>query len=338
MALVALVSACAPATGGSSSSAGGGGAGIPTVPAALDESSRIDGLESLAVWHRGELVAERYLTGDADTLRDVRSVTKSVTSLLVGAALDDGRLTSIDRTLAEVAPDLVAGHGAGPAEVRVRDLLTMSTGLRWDEQRLEEYLDWRRAGDPIDHYLSRPLVDPPGSRFRYSSAASHLLGEVVAATTGSPLDTYAAERLFRPLGIAEVRWDRLADGSPNAASGLQLRTSDLVRIGRLVLDDGTVDGRQLISSAWIDESTRPHIDTGEGNRYGFQWWVEDDPVPLVVASGYGGQTLAVAPDHDLVVVATAAWNIPADAAGRQAERIVRYLRERLAPALLASGR
>ncbi len=329
-----LTAACAPL--------GTGSAAERVEPGELSQvvadSRGIDGLESLAVWYRGELMAEEYLVGDADTPRDVRSVTKSVTSLLVGIAISDGDLQSIDQTVGELIPDVGEAHGSEKADLRIRDLLTMSAGLEWREDELDEYLDWRRSADPIGYYLARPVTDEPGARFSYSSASSHLLGQLVASATGSPIDEYADDRLFRPLAIDGVGWERLSDGSANAASAMKLRTMDLVTIGRLVLDDGRVDGQPVVGADWIEMSTRPQIETGEGSAYGFHWWVEDDPVRFVVASGYGGQTLAVAPDHDLVIAATAAWNIPADEADRQSGRIVTYLRDQLGPALLAIER
>ena len=306
-----------------------------SLDAVVGEAGRIDGLESLAVWAEGELVAEAYPVGDVATRRDVRSITKSVTSLLVGLAIDDGALTSVDQTIGGVRPDLAERFGPDRVDVSVGDLLTMSAGFRWDEDRLDEYLDWRQAADPIGHYLTREPVDDPGSRFDYSSPSSHLVGQLVVAATGTPLDRYAADRLFDPLGIVDPVWETLADGSVNGASGLDLRTRDLVAIGRLVLDRGRFDGHRVVSADWIESSTTGLVETDSNNRYGYLWWVESDPIDLVVASGYGGQTLAIAPEHDLVVVATAAWNVPADRAGQQAEAIVGHLRQQLLPALLA---
>ncbi len=279
---------------------------------------------------------EEYIVGDSETLRDVRSVTKSITSLLVGAAIGEGSLDSVEQTVGEIMLDTTGPLDANNTNLQLRHLLTMSAGLEWNEEQLDEYLNWRQAADPTEHYISRQPVHTPGSHFQYSSGASHLLGRLVETATTTPLPTYADDNLFEPLGITEARWEVLADGSANAASGLELRTTDLIRIGRLVLDGGRTNGDQLVPAEWIDSSTRPQIETTDGRKYGFHWWVEDQPVRFVVASGYGGQTLAVAPDHDLVIGTTANWNVPADVANRQSRDIVTFLRERLVPAALAS--
>ena len=314
LALTLVASACAGADDADPDRSFGAAADIP-------------GLESVAVWQGGAVVAEHYVIGAVDTPRDVRSVTKSVTSLLIGAAIDDGLIDSVDQSIGGVIPDLAAAYGSDRAQLRIRDLLTMAAGLEWDETELDEYTTWRASPNPIDHYLSRPIVAGPGERFEYTSAASHLLGQVVEAASGSTLDEYAKDRLFHPLGIDDVQWERLADGSVNAASGLDLKTTDMITLGRMVLNGGVWDGRRIVSSEWIETSTSPHITGPDGTQYGFQWWIEDEPVRLAVASGYGGQTLAIAPEIDLVVVATGAWNIPAEDAERQAGRIVGFLRD-----------
>ena len=305
----------------------------PTLAEAVEEAATVDGLESLAVWRHDELVVETYLTGDADTLRDVRSVTKSIVSLLVGSALQDGRLDSPDQPVGDLLPDVRAAYGPDKAAISLRDLLSMTGGLSWDESDLDEYLDWRSAGDPVAHYLERPVLSEPGSRFQYSSAGINVVGRALEEATGADLAVYADQVLFAPLGIDAVEWERLADGSVNAASGLDLRTIDLVLLGRLVLAEGTWAGASLVDPAWVTESTSVQIDGPDG-PYGFGWWIEREPVTVAVASGYGGQTLAVAPADEVVVVVTADWNVPAGEADRQAGAVVEYLRRRLLPAIL----
>lgn len=331
-----LFAACSESTTGSEGRTPETTPGL-TLAAVAAEAGEVFGLESLAVWHDGELVVEEYLTGGPETRRDVRSVTKSITSLLVGIAMDDESLGPLDQPIGDVLPEIGPAFGAEKASVRLRDLLTMSAGLEWDEEELDGYLDWHGSPDPVADYLEQPVVAEPGQRFRYASGGSHLLGRLIEASTGVELDSYAEQRLFAPLGIDSADWERLADGSVNAASGLDLRTADLVRIGRLVLDNGRWAEQPVVSESWIDAATTAQISGSDGTAYGFQWWIADEPFSVALASGYGGQTLAVAPDLDLVVVATGAWNIPAARADRQTDAIRDFLLGRLLPAVVGDG-
>ena len=299
----------------------------------LSELPDIPGLESLAVWRDDEMVVEEYLVGGPHSMRDIRSVTKSITSLLVGLAIAAGHIEGVEASIGAIEPKLGLDH-PDKADVSVRDLLTMTAGVQWDESQLGEYLSWRNAADPVGHYLNRPVVSDPGEVFAYSSGASQLLGRMVAAASGQDLDEFASAQLFRPMGLDEPTWEQLADGTVNAASGLDITTRDLLALGRMLKDGGIWDGQQMVPREWIDDSMRRHVDTPAGTSYGYHWWVEEHPTQLIVASGYGGQTLAIAPDAGLVLVATAAWDIPAEVADSQSAKIVTFLRERLAPALI----
>ena len=294
VASLALLAGCG--DGPPAASAVGAGEPPPTVAEAVAEAGDIDGLESLAVWHAGQLVVEEYLSGGPDTPRDVRSVTKSVTSLLVGTALDDGAFSSVDQPIGELLADIGPTHGPAKAELRLRDLLTMSAGLAWDEDGLEEYLDWQAAPDPVAHYLA-----PPGRcRGGGSGSSTRRVAATCWAAWSRPVP--APRWTATPSSGCSARWasrgrpwDRLADGSVNAASGLDLRTLDLIRLGRLVLAEGAWQDRSIVDPSWVRQATTTQIQGSDGTAYGFQWWIEGDPVPVVVASGYGGQTLAVAP-------------------------------------------
>ncbi len=177
----------------------------------LAEARRIEGLESLAVWQRGDLVLEAYYKGAPNDLRDVRSVTKSVLSLLVGIALDKGLLPSVDHTIGESLPELVPAFGADKANLRLRDLLTMSAGLQSNEQQPGGYGAWRRSADPTRQYLGRPRIAEPGTEFAYASGASHLLGVVLEHESGTSIPEFAREHLFVPLGIEQARWEQLRE-------------------------------------------------------------------------------------------------------------------------------
>lgn len=278
-----------------------------------DQAGQIARMRSLLVVREGKLAYERYYGGwTADTLADVRSVTKSVVSTLVGIALQEGHIQSLDQTVGELLPgpefDLTSAHWL----VTVRHLLTMTGGFFWNEVNTRGYADWITSGDHVGYILDRPFEDQPGSQFRYNSAATHLLGVIVEKATGRSLAAYADAVLFGPLGISERRWEALTSGYVNGGAGLDLRPRDLARFGQLFLQEGWSGGRSVVPSAWIDEATARWVpDLGgvgpiSSTSYGFLWWL-DPARGAYFAWGFAGQFVYVAPNLDLVVVATTDW-------------------------------
>ena len=296
----------------------------------------------------GSLAFERYFPGedalwgrplgrvdfDAQTLHDLRSVTKSVLAILVGIAQREGALPDLDARIAELLPHPVARREA-LSDLRLRQVLTMSAGLAWDELS-HPYSDPRNdehammlADDPVAYALGRPVIAAPGERFAYNGGLPNVLGEIVEQATGTPLMDYAAERLFCPLGVSRAEWVRHASGSFVSASGLRLRPRDMARLGQLVLDDGRAGGVELASRAYLRAATSAQIGTGGGlaPAYGFQWWIDTanasaNGAPVALAIGNGGQRIAVIRPLDLVVVVTAgAYDSPDQ--GRVPAQIVR---------------
>jgi len=294
-------------------------------------------LRSLLVIHHGYLVYERYWNGDAHSGQEAFSVTKSFTGALVGIALGDHHLKSLNQTIGE----LLAAHlppKADPrlAKVTVQQLLTMTSGLACDDQRpgcdgdlmsrLFESRDWVRE------ILARKLVTKPGTTFAYSSAGSHLLSAIVADTTGRSTLAFARAKLFAPLGIhtehafqpvgaafptpaeerayerAEVAWPTDPQGYHGGFGGLKLPARDLAKLGYLYLNGGRWDGVQVVPAGYVRASTQRQSQPPPGGRfdgYGYQWWVTSEHGhPSFVAVGYGGQFIQVIPDLDLVVVIT----------------------------------
>lgn len=270
-------------------------------------------LRSLLVVRRGRLVHERYWGGrNAADPADVRSVTKSVVSTLTGLALERGYLTSLDQTLGELLPADFGTLAPWERDITVRDLLTMSGGWDWDESGAVGYNDWIVSGDPIGYLLNTPQGTPPGDAFAYNSAAVHLLGVVLAEATGKTLPAFADEVLFGPLGIGTSAWEPLG-GRVNGGAGLDLRPRDLARIGQLYLQDGWSRGRRILPQGWVEEATTRRYgwrdDAGPTDvSYGYLWWI-DVVNDAFMAWGYGGQFVYVAPDRDLVVVATTEWGL-----------------------------
>jgi CubicO group peptidase (beta-lactamase class C family) len=262
---------------------------------------------SLLVLRDGELIAEGYFhrrKGSRPT--NLKSVTKSVLSLLIGIAIDEGHIANVDARLGDLLPDAVKAVGdPRKGDIGLRDLLTMRAGLQWDEWA-HRYRDARRmlrARDSIGNVLHHELIEKPGSLFRYSTGTSQIVAGVLARATGmSPYD-FARSRLFAPLGIDHAKWIAARDGIHYGGTHLFLTPRDLMKIGALCAQNGRFGTRQIVSSEWLRQSTQIHAgeDWWEG-PYGFHWWVRKKGY---CAYGYGGQVLYVVPHANLVVAFTA---------------------------------
>jgi len=293
-------------------------------------------IHGVVVERRGRLVAELYrrgkdkpiwslVTREVDfgptTVHDLRSISKSVVSLLVGIAGQQGKIDLGASALAYY-PAYAELRSPEREAITLASLLTMSSGLQWnegiasygtlanDETRL--YWDWK----PYHYVLSRPIVAKPGAEFNYNGGGTAILADIVVRTTGVPLRDFARTALFEPLGIREWQWAADPWGRPLAFAGLRMRPRDLAKVGQMVLAHGEWQGRPVVPAAWVAEALRPHIDAGNGLGYGYQWWTGTvarggKSVAWSAGFGNGGQRLYVVPDLDLAVVITAgAYNDP----------------------------
>ena len=284
---------------------------------------------SVVIVRNGTVVYERYFAGpdqrwpqqhwgeplentphDIQTRHDVQSITKSVVALLVGIALDRGVIKSVDAPLLSFFPEYADLGSPERQQITLRDLLTMQAGLDWPGK---PYLSMARrvaaVPDPYRLVLEQPMVAEPGKRWRYNNGVAELVGGVVQKATSRPLDQFAREVLFEPLGITDWEWGRMASGDPGASWGLRLRPRDLAKIGQLVLDNGAWHGRQIVSADWIREMTLPRIVTPKFS-YAYLWWrdqssIDGRSVQWISGSGWGGQCLNIIPDLAMVVVVTA---------------------------------
>lgn len=269
----------------------------------------------------------------SSTLHDVRSVTKSIVALLFGLAQDEGYFANLDEPILNYFPEYADLRTPERMRIRLRDLLSLKSGLEWNETETSYTLRDPRTGEitpnpanseiamdlAADRYryiLSRPIAAVAGERFAYSGGDVALLAEIIARATHRPIDHYARERLFAPLGIRHFEWLRDHNGIPIAASGLRLRPRDMARIGQLVAADGLWRGRQLVSKDWITAMTTPRAlingDANCGVQYGYLWWMvnicTDGAVwPLIFANGNGGQKIWIDRRAGIVVAITAGF-------------------------------
>jgi CubicO group peptidase (beta-lactamase class C family) len=287
-------------------------------------------VHAVVVVRNGKLAMERYFAGEderwgeklgrvtygPEAKHDLRSISKSVTSLLVGIALSERKFPALDSSVFDAFPEYGDLKTPEKARITFRDLLTMSAGLAW-----EENLPWNdprnneremmMATDPFRYTLSQPVSVPPGTVYAYSGGATSLLGETLIRSTGRPLRDYAREKLFQPIDAPDFEWlDAGVSGRLGAFGSLRMRPRDAAKLGRLLLTDGQWNGRQVIPAGWTAESIKPRIN-GEGLFfYGYQWWLgrsfrNGSELTWVAGVGLGGQRLYVVPSLDLVVMINA---------------------------------
>ncbi len=277
----------------------------------------IDTIDSVIVIRNGRVVLEAYPNRwyPASSVHHIFSVTKSVTSLLVGIAADLGLIGSVEDPILAYFPGTVPeAEVQSKSAITIEHLLTMSAGLEWDEDTLpasDPRNDFTRLEmnlDPVGFVLGKLPITEPGELFWYNSGLSHVLSALIAKVSGQSTLEFAREHLFAPLGIETVRWNRDARGIYKGGTQLYLTPRDLARIGVLCLNSGAWDGGQIVSAEWLAESTRTRIhgrlDHFAGRGYAYHWWTLD-AYGVYYASGSQGQTLYVFPDHNLVVVFTA---------------------------------
>ena len=280
---------------------------------AASDAAAIPRFRSLLVARHGKIVAENYFGGaDNTTVFDLRSVTKSVVSMLTGIAVQTGKLPNIDATVGTYV-DTPYALDAGDRAVTVRQLLTMGSRYQWHESDGNDYNNWVLSNDHVQFLLDRLQTDPAGT-FTYNSAAVNLLGLVLQNAATQPLPTYANEVLFQPIGITTVQWEQLETDMVNAGSGIKMTATDLLRFGQLLLQKGKSGTQQVVPESWIDAATAPQYTwrstygAQRGTTYGYLWWVAQPPATVATfAWGHGGQFAYVVPSLDLVVVATTNW-------------------------------
>ena len=301
----------------------GAAAGLDSATIARLVRRVVDGtypdVHAILVHRGGKLVLEEYFYNhDRDRLHQMRSLTKSVVSTVVGVAVDRGLLREDERVVARLPYERYANPDPRKDALTLRDLLTMQSGLAcddWDgsspgnESKVYQSADW------VKFVLDLPMQDAPGTRGRYCSGNVKVAGRMVERATGMPFVAFAQRHLFTPLGIKteDVRWNYTLDAS-NAATFAQvyLRPRDMLKLGLLFHQHGQWDGRQVLSREWVERSTAAHSTVGD-QRYGYLWWHQwvnvtmpqgERRVDMIVATGNGGQKIYIVPSLDLIVVMT----------------------------------
>lgn len=274
----------------------------------------------------GKIRLERYVPPHSRTTRwNSFSVAKSITSTLVGAAMKDGYIHSLDDPVTRYIKTL---RGSAYDDVTIQQLLTMTSGVKWNEDYTDVNSDVARmyalAPDPgfdmtTSYVRKLPREAPPGTKWVYKTSETNLVGVLVADATGKQLAAYLSEKIWRPYGMerdAEWMIDDVGDEQGGCCLGMTLR--DYGRFGQFILDGARIDGTAVVPDDWLPEATRSHVSIGPGSGYGYQWWTRDDGT--FEGRGIYGQTLHIDRARHLVIVINSATEEPVNRAAGQARQ------------------
>lgn len=308
-----------------------------TLLAEAVEKNRLNkGVDGFVVVRNGKLIVDEYYNGyNAKKPHKVWSVTKSITSAIMGIAIEKGAIQSVNDSISRYMGPYVQAMSNDKNTITIRHLLTMTSGIDWVELGGRQSAGFRVAYSPdwIEFVLTQPMSDTPGRRFNYSSGDYMLLAPIIKNATGMQADAYAEQHLFSPMQITSYEWIKGSEfwtkmeggelpgarkpeppieypeyfaGYPATASGLKMLPRDMAKVGQLYLDNGKWNGKQIIPADWIMQSVQPHFgNTGYG--YGWrltQYIVGDKEIDCYYATGFGLQSIYVFPELDLVTVFT----------------------------------
>ncbi len=297
---------------------------------AVKAAEELPRLHSLLVAHRGTTLLERYFNGRrATSPANVKSVSKSVISALVGIA-SDRKLLSLDQRIAAYFPDLPEPKGA----ITIRQLLSMQSGLESTSNR--NYGAFVQSPNWVRHALGKPLLTAPGTQMIYSTGNSHILSAILTKATGKSTWQFAQETLAKPLGFSLPQWPRDPQGVYFGGNEMVLTPRQMLALGEMYRNGGSVDGRQILSKAFIEDTFEPRGRSRiSGREYGYGWWIRDMAgEQTYYAWGFGGQYIVIVPDLELTIVSTSAATVSEDR--RDHRRTVEEIIEQLVVAPLGS--
>jgi CubicO group peptidase (beta-lactamase class C family) len=280
----------------------------------VDDYMKAYNVSGVVILKDGKVVMERYGLGRKPQDRWTSfSVAKSVTSTLVGAAIQDGKIKSLGAPVTDYIPEL---KGSAYEGVSVRQLLMMSSGVKWNEDYTDPKSDVAQSTmlplepgkNPLVTYMSKlPRAHEPGTLFNYSTGETDLVGILVSNAVGKSLSQYASEKIWKPYGMErDAIWMVDPAGHERGGCCLSITLKDYARLGQFMLDGGKAGRKQILPPGWVDEATTPQITNGTRERgYGYFWWMPDSGA--FEARGIFGQSITVFRDERIVIVTNAAW-------------------------------
>lgn len=278
----------------------------------LEETSHP--IEGLIIIRNGYIVAEHYpRIYKVDTQHPINSVTKSIMSSIVGIAIEEGVIKSIDEKILTYFPELEI-ENADPKknDMTIRQFLTFTSGLDWPEldkgNSVKLWREFETTSDTTKYVLSKPILENQIGKFNYNTGESHVLSNIIQNQTGQKTSEYAEEKLFSKIGVTSATWSE-AQGVSKGGYGMQMVPRDMARFGYLYLNKGEWDGEQIVPSDWVVASTSPQTETGRagGEHYGYNFWLTKTKAGYDEYSAMGdrGQYIIVVPELNLIVIQTA---------------------------------
>jgi CubicO group peptidase (beta-lactamase class C family) len=263
-------------------------------------------IDSVTIIRNGNVVIDAYFFPfQKDYKHILHSCTKSITSALVGIAIEKGYIKSVDQPVIEFFPDRsFANLDENKRAMTLEHLLTMTSGLECRDSYLYRWVglaELRRSKDWVQHVLDLPMSEAPGEKFEYCNGVSYLLSAIIQETTKMKTLDFAHQHLFGPLGITDVRWKTCPQGIDIGWGEMWLKAQDMGKFGLLYLNKGRWNGKQIIPATWVEDSTFEHIFGTLFNSYGYQWWISSS---YYIAVGHGGQFIYVVPEKNMVGVFT----------------------------------
>ena len=264
---------------------------------------------SILVSRNGHIIYKKYF-GDytEKSLFNDQSLTKSIVSILIGIAIDKGYIKSVDEKAADFLPELKNDPDKRKQEISIREIMNQASGFYHEE--LTAIPDFLQLPNPSDYVLKAPLVTDPGKTFHYNNAASHLLSVIISKSTNIDSRSFAKKYLFDPLGVTEFDWAKMKDGYFDGSGllSIRLRSEGMLKIGELLLHGGVFDGKQIVSSKWVNLILNPdifyHTEWGfDQSNYALCWYHCDyKGTKLIYGMGWGGQFLILVPSLQAIIV------------------------------------
>lgn len=299
-----------------------------------EKAGDINTVSSLLIQKKGQLLAEQYYNGMSESqTTNIKSASKSIISLLIGIAIEEDFINSVDQPIRPYFKDYFEANPDSIKEnITIKDLLTMRSGL--ETTSFHNYGRWVISDNWIKFALDQPLEDQPGGEMLYSTGSSHLLSAIITKSSGMSTKAFAQKYLFDPLDIRPGGWDRSPQGYYMGGNNMALRPIDMLKIGQMVLNNGVYEGKRIISEQWLEDTFQTYTRSKfNPYDYGYMWWkkpVGDYKVRF--AWGFGGQYIFIIPALDAVVVITSEIeNASQDRSYK--EPIFSLLRERVIPFL-----
>ena len=262
-------------------------------------------MKSLLVFRNGKLVAESYLKDDGDRTKvdAIWSCTKQLNSIITGIAINRGFITGINDSIGKYLPEYLARY-PDKKGISIKTLLTMNSGLAFDNGTQNDIFRERQTASSIDYILGLDFNNPPDTKYVYKDSDPHLLSAIVQSATGKPMDEFGKEVLFDPLGITNYNWYRYSDGITLGSWGIVTTPRELAKVAQCVLDSGVYKDRQVIPASWLKDMLSVHVPNAYNElAFGYLWWIHPSK-GIYFTWGHGGQHAFIIPSKNLLVLIT----------------------------------